>query len=116
MFRVIMGRRSLRAQIVKQLISLAQKWVKNGFSVIGWKWPKRGSKVGFRFDFAKKKGSETHFGPTLGHFQQMTTCVVIFFSLTEAPLPDPAPKSSPLGWDGRGGLSGWRGVGVVKEK
>ena len=26
------------------------------------------------------------------------------------------PKSSPLGWDGRGGLSGWRGVGVVREK
>ena len=26
------------------------------------------------------------------------------------------PKSSPLGWDGRGGLSGWGGVGVVREK
>ena len=67
-------------------------------------------------------------------------------SLTEAPLPDPTltppngpetepkrsqmepngpeqsqtePKwteSSPLGWDGGGGLSGWGGVGVVREK
>ena len=75
------------------------------------------------------------------------TSVVIFFSLTEAPLTDPTttppntpethpkrtrngpetepngakrsrngPKSSPLGWDGRGGLSGWGGVGVVREK
>ena len=26
------------------------------------------------------------------------------------------PKSSPLAWDGRGGLSGWGGVGVVREE
>ena len=47
--------------------------------------------------------------------------LVIFFSLTEAPLPDPTQrtrnelKSSFLGWDGRG-VSRHGGGGVVREK
>ena len=49
----------------RQTINLAQKWVKNGFFVFGWRWPKSGSKV----LFLHKIGPETHLDPRLGHFQ-----------------------------------------------
>ena len=32
----------------RRTIDLAQKWVKCGFFIIGWKWPRSGSKAGFR--------------------------------------------------------------------
>ena len=48
-------------------------WVKSGFFVIGWKWPKSGSKVGFGADFCmKKKAPKPTLDPLLGHFQPMT--------------------------------------------
>ena len=50
----------------RQTIHLAQKWVKNGFGVIGWKWPKKWVQSGFRGLCGEEEGPETHFGPTLG--------------------------------------------------
>ena len=52
-------------------INLAQNWVKNGFCVIGWNWPKSGSKVGFGADFVKKNAPKPTLNPLLGHFQPM---------------------------------------------
>ena len=55
----------------RQTINLAQRWVKNGLFVIGWKWPKSESKVGFGAEFVKKKAPKPTFDPLLGHFQPM---------------------------------------------
>ena len=49
-----------------QTINLAQKWVKNGFFVIGFKWPKSRIKVCVRGRFCEENGPETHFGPIFG--------------------------------------------------
>ena len=40
--------------------------------VIGWKWPKSGSKVGLRaFSLQEKSTPKPSFDPLLGHFQAM---------------------------------------------
>ena len=52
--------------------NLEQTRVRNGFFVIGWKWPKRGSKVGFGADVVKKKAPKLTLDPLLCYFQPMT--------------------------------------------
>ena len=51
----------------RQTINLAQKWVKNGLFVIGWKWPTSGSKVGFGAFLFTKSAPKPTLDPLLGH-------------------------------------------------
>ena len=76
-----MGRRSLRAKIVKQP-NFAQKWVKSGVAGSG---PKEGPKwVSGPFLFTKSTPQPT-WDPLLGHFQPTTT----------TPLGGPVLRESP---------------------
>ena len=61
----------------RQTIYLPQRWVKSGFFVICWKWPKSGSSVGPKlvsgaFSSQNRPKPTSDPLPLLGHFQRMT--------------------------------------------